>query len=103
MANQIYKKDEYIICPTHKGLVVINTNMRRREKSGHTHTGNMYRAKRLIHLALTNTMPAQDEGLRMVKSLARITKGDFAKRCRQVYNSRKSKGKKQEYYNVPQM
>ena len=103
MPNQIYKKDEYIICKTRKGHVVINTDMERKEKSGHTHTGNMYRAKRLIHLALTHTIPPQKDGQRVLESLARITKGDFAKRCREVYESRESKGKKEEYYNVAQV
>ena len=101
MPNQIYKQDEYIICKTHKGFVVINTYMPRKKKSGHTHTGNMYRAKRLIHLALTKTMPPQKDGQRVLMSLARISKGDFAKRCRQVFNSREKKGKKDEYYNKP--
>lgn len=97
MANQIYQRDEYVIYPSRGGYVVHNRDYD--FKTAHTHCSRMYDAKRLIHCALTKTIPRK-YNLRFLESLIRITSGDFMQQVESLLEVKKRKGKKDDYINV---
>lgn len=97
MANQIYSKENYSVYPTRSGFIVHNREYGFEE--AHTHVRRVYDAKKLIHHALTRTIPRK-YNLRFLGSLIRITRGKFRKKVETLKEAKERKGKKDRYINI---
>lgn len=97
MDNIIYQKKEYVIFKACNGYVVYNQNKEFQE--GHTHFKSFNKAKSCIDLALRFKVPSS-ESIRFLNSLCRISMDrDYISKLEELINTKKQKGKKQNYYN----
>lgn len=97
MGNQVYSKDNFAIYKVRSGYIVHNKDYK--FEKAHTHCNRMYDAKRLIHHALTRTIPKR-YNLRFLGSLIRITDGAFKERVDVIKRAKERKGPQQNYVNV---
>ena len=100
MPELVYQRRKYTVWPDGEGMFVVH-NGDRPFKKNHTHARDKGEAKKLINAAIHEKIP-KDTDFRFLKSLIRISKGDFHKeKIKELIAVRKDKGPKEKYVNRP--
>lgn len=97
MFSKVYEKKEFMIFPIKKGYVVYNS--KKDFSDGHTHLKNFNSAKSAIDLVVNKKIP-KSTNFYYLTSLIRIAQDkDYIDKIQELIETRKSKGKKKNYYN----
>jgi hypothetical protein len=90
-------KDKFILFQVKNGWIVYNTTKQFEE--GHTHLRNKSSALAAINFVLLEKIPRRSSNYYLI-SLIRISDNpEYVAKVNQLIDTRRSKGKKQDYYN----